>query len=232
MWQFIRLNAGSCGIKPKPVLACNKAAEIADQTTVRDQRAFGISGRSTGVNQHGCIVSPRCHSGVCGTCALPQLGGGRKYCAQQGCLRLDQFHVVERVRIAQRQDGFTIVQAKSQCIRPEQHGQRHGHRAHLQDRDIRDRRRKTLRHDDCNPVTLDNAVAAQNMGQLIGGALQLPVGVLSRATLRRVFSDHDPAGKGASCPTAATHFSHIEVVWDIPVKAAMPSNIGWVHARL
>ena len=153
--------------------------------------------------------------------------GHRQYSAQQRRLRLGQFQVMERCWIAQSQHGFTVVQAKSQCVRPEQHGQRHRYRAHLQNCNIRDRSRKTLRHHNSNAITRHNAMVAQDMGQLVGSTLQLVIGIGSRAAIWLIFGNCYAVRSATARPATATNLSHIEMRRHLPAKAVMPFHISW-----
>ena len=155
-------------VKAKPVLAADKARQVAYQAAVGNQGAFGVAGGAAGVNQHGRLVGPRGHRRKAGALAWC-LGAANG--AQMRARALHRLQGRQCSLGANGQHRFAVLQAKSQCLGAKQHGQGHGHGAHLQHRDIGHRGLKTLRHDDGHPVATPHALRPQRIGQAVGCAL-------------------------------------------------------------
>jgi len=92
-------------------------------------------------------------------------------------LRAHGLHAGHSTSIADRQHRFAVVEAVFKGFRPKQHGKRHGHGTHLQHRDVRHRRLKALRHDDGDPIPALDAMGLQHVGEPVGLALKLRVGI-------------------------------------------------------
>ena len=86
----------------------------------------------------------------------------------------------ERCGIDERGDGFAVLQAILEGIRPEQHRKGHRHHAHLVAGDMRDRRFRALRQNDPDPIAAHNAEAGERIRQAVRLLLQIPEGDCER----------------------------------------------------
>ena len=181
-------------VKTKPVLAADKATQVADQRTVRNECALGIAGGATGVDQHRRLVGPgvdrrkvvRRHGQRLGVVqiSLGRSGPDAQHPAQMWAVAPHRQQVVNRTLVTNRQHRLAVLQPEVQRVRAEQHRQRHGHRPHLQHRHIGHCRLETLRHHDRHPVAPRHAQRNQHLRQPVGLCLQLGIGIKSGRTPR------------------------------------------------
>jgi hypothetical protein len=190
------------GCKAEQVLAAHKPAEVAHQRTVRNQPALGVACGATGVNQHGWLVGQRVHAGIGVGCPGQRLGPGQQHGAGAvrpvdlgGISQLTAHHKdVPQTRAlgTHLQQGFqtglvtnghvgpAVLQAVSQCLGPEQHGQRHAHRAGLHHPHVGHGGFKPLRQHNGHPVAALHAQATQHVGQATRVLPQLKIGMRMR----------------------------------------------------
>ena len=161
-----------------------------------------------------------------------------QHAAQQRALRRTVFKPVDGAGVANRDRRITVLQAKRQRFGPEQHGQRHRHRTHLQHRDVGHRRLKTLWHDDRHPVASAHALAFEHLRQAIGLGLEFAVAVAGGATGRSISAAHVHAyGHALRCvrrsgPARAAPVRHVEVVGHHPTKLLVQSGVARRKLRL
>ena len=176
-------------VKAKPVLAADKAAQVADQRAVWNQRALRVACGAAGVNQHGGLVGQRVHRRKVGGCA-GQRGGvvqispvrcraHAQHLAQLRAVAPHGQQVVDGTLVADRQHRLAVLQPVVQRVRAKQHGQRHGHRPHLQHRHVGHRRLKPLRHHNRHPVAPRHTQPGEHLRQPVGLRLQLGIGIKS-----------------------------------------------------
>ena len=164
-------------VKSKPVLARHKARQVADQRAVCQQRALGVAGGATGVDQDGGLIGTRLHWGelraelrqCVGKFAvgLLQHGFGVAHTNDGTQLRAmfaGQLQVGQSRQICNGQHGLAVLQAVFQRVGPKQQRQGHGHRTHLQHSHIGHRSLKPLGHDDSHAIAALHALRGQDIG--------------------------------------------------------------------
>ncbi len=187
--------AGLARVKAEPVLAADKAGEVADQRPVRDERTLGVASGAAGVDQHGRVVGAGAHRleplghgtdrrvqvHICFGSRLPHPDHGAQTRAFGAGLR-------QRCPGRFVHDGdcsLAVLDAEREGVRAEQHGQRHGHSPHLQHRDVSHGGFKSLRQHDGHPVARLDTLGGQQMAQAVGGTLQLGIGPAASQPLSR-----------------------------------------------
>ena len=203
---------------------------------MRDQGALGVAGGSTGVDQH------RRRIGACRqwcetrTCRLEQLAvlqaGSRRRCthaeyaAQRRAALAHGQHVLDRTFIANRQHGLTILQPVLDRLRPEQHGQRHRHRTHLQHCHVGHSRLKALRHHDGHAPARKDAKPGQHLRQAVRLLLQLQVAEgFARSIGIGGINRHPAGGVGQGRPAATADLGDIELLRHPPLKAGVQARV-------
>ena len=189
---------------------------------MRDQCALGVAGGATGVDQHRWVVGPRFDRFE--RRALMDLGRGPfrihlQHVLQTRAQGLRRLNNSQSRGMAQRHFRITVLEAKNQRFGAKEHGQGHGHCAHLQDCDIGHCRLKTLRHHNRDPVPLSDPFCLQHMGQSVRLCLQLGIGVGLAFTIGAIGSDrHLVFPLGVSGPSRTADLGHIEIGGHIPAK--------------
>ncbi len=200
---------------------------------MRDQRTLGRACGAAGVDQHrgffglgdGCgegAVIRQIHVEI----ALPPRATGRQHPPQHGALAAHGLDAGDAAFITDGNHRPAVMQTELKRLGSEQHGQWHGHRADLQHGHIGNGGFKTLRHDDGDPVAAPHTQALQRVAERIGGLLQRQIGVaLGPGTGLVNTYRHLAGGARIPRPAAAADLGDVEVVIDLPAKAAVHCGV-------
>jgi len=136
----------------------------------------------------------------------------------------DRRQVAGRLRVDERDPRLRIGEPVLEGVRAEQERQRHRHRAHLVDGDVRDDGLAPLRQDQRDPVAAAHAEAGQHVGQPVGLALQVPEGVRGRGA-RLVFPvQREP--RAIRGPAAAARVRDVEIGRHVPAPAGVDLSVA------
>ncbi len=221
--------AGIGRVKAEPVLAADKSGQVADERSVRDQRALGVACGAAGIDEHRRVIGP----GGLGIKAFSQatLGSGPidhvrikgpghpDHVPQGRALRPNRLNRRASGIVHQGQHGRAVLQAELERFRAKQLRQRHGHGPHLQHRHVGHRRFKTLRQNNGDAIPVPHAQQSQGIRQAVGRLGQLGIGVRHRIATRPIIHHRRPgSGLPVSGPASATDLGHVEVFGHFPAK--------------
>ncbi len=206
------------------------AGKMPQQHAVTVQRALGLAGRSGGVDHHGRIVG----RGVCG--GDFGLRARQERVEAEGrpvrpVRRDDEAGGAGRARLRQSrrvgdQDSRAgIGQTVADGVNAEEDGERHGDRAELVGRHMRDGHVPPLRQHDGDPVAAADARGGQRGRQPVGGLPELAVGQGFDPAVRLGLDHGRPAGLGGG-PCVAAGGGDVEARRNAPAEAGDEGVIG------
>mmetsp|Transcript_53761 Transcript_53761/g.126787 ORF Transcript_53761/g.126787 Transcript_53761/m.126787 type:complete len:404 (-) Transcript_53761:79-1290(-) len=222
-------------VEAEPVLARDKAAQVADECALRDQCALGVAGGAAGVDQDGRVSRLGRHGLEARRLGLDGLHPGQfvavhraftddEEAAQRRATRLDLAQRRQCLAGGDGEHGTAVLQPELQRLGAEQHRQRHGHRADLLDGDVGHGRLEALRQHDGHAVAAAHPLGQQRVRQPVGRALQLRIAVLRAAAALAVEVDRRGLGRGAR-PAAAAGLGDVEVVRHLPAEGGVQLRV-------
>ena len=142
-------------------------------------------------------------------------------------LATDRDKVGDGAFVADRHHGLAVLQTVFQRLGPEQHRQRHRHRAQLEHRHVGDGRLEALRHDDGHPIAAPHPQGLEQAAHGVGAHLQFVVGNATgsepaAAPWARIAVRSIASGRPAQ---RAQQTCDVEVLGHLPAKARVHACI-------
>ncbi len=190
----------------KAVVRELEAREVSDEGRLRHEGALGRTRRAARVDDDGGVLRPRLHAGEAGRGALeqalPRVDAGfararhADHVRQRGEALAHGPQAGEGVGIDDRDLRAAVREPVLERVGPEQEGERHRDRAHLEAGEVGDDRLRALGKDDRHAVAAGHAEGRERIREAVGGLQEVPVGEPGRGA-RLVF----PAqGEAAGSP--------------------------------
>ncbi len=229
--------AGVQRVEAKPVLAADKAAQVADQRPVRDQRALGVARGAAGVDQQRRVVGAGGHQRKIGVCRLLHRGpiddvgvasaGQAQHVAQRRALGAHTLQHGAGAAVHQRHAGGAVLQPELQRLGAKQLRQRHRHRPQLQHRHVGHGGLETLRQRNRHPLARTHPEQPQAVGESVRRLLQLGVAVRARLALGPIGNHRRLAGALRLLgPAARASLGDIEKRRHLPVEIGVQGSVG------